>query len=71
MSENDIIAAYVRNKYPELIKGADFQLFKLGFVIKEAFDSVKRSMENIDFTKLAELANEFEQKCGRGDHDWE
>lgn len=64
MSENDIIAAYVRNKYPELIEGADFQLFKLSFALKEAFDSVKRSMENIDFTKLAELVDEFEKKTG-------
>ena len=64
MSENDIIAAYVRNKYPELINGADFQLFKLGLLLKEAFDNMRKKLESIDFTKLAELADEFEQKVG-------
>lgn len=39
MSENDIIAMYITEKYPELLKTADFAIFKLGKQITEFVDS--------------------------------
>lgn len=51
MSENDIIAEYVRNKYPALIMTVDFSMFRLNLVAGEAskagkeFDAACRKLE--------------------------
>lgn len=65
MRENDIIAEYVKNKYPELINSADFAFYKIAFACREFVVSFEESVKNIDFMELKKMVDEFNQKIGK------
>lgn len=41
MTENDIIAAYVKSRYPNLIKTVDYNTYAAAKRIDEAFEAIK------------------------------
>ena len=57
MSENDIIAQYVREKYPEILTSVDFELYKFSLAWRNMVNDLKEAFKNIDFSKLAERVN--------------
>ena len=57
MSENDIIAQYVREKYPEILTSVDFGLYKFSLTWRNMVNDLKEAFKNIDFSKLAERVN--------------
>ena len=57
MSENDIIAQYVREKYPEILTSVDFGLYKFSVAWRNIVSDLKEAFKNIDFSKLAERVN--------------
>lgn len=61
MSENDIIAEYVRKRYPELLNTADFVFFKCSCAIRKIINDFKESLKNIDFSELAEQIKDGEE----------
>ena len=60
MSENEIIAQYVKERFPELSNSTDFALYKLGLSFREIVDDFKEAVKNIDFSKIAEQLKERE-----------
>lgn len=54
MTENDIIAEYVKRKYPEILTSIDFAAFHVGMTCKSFSDVISKSIRNIDFSKLKE-----------------
>lgn len=61
MSNNDIIAEYVKEKYPELLTGADFAIYKTGVVLREIVNNCAESLKKIDFKELKRLADEINE----------
>ena len=52
MNENDIIAEYIKEKYPELLNTTDFALYKFYCACRKVVDELKKTFRNIDFSKL-------------------
>ena len=73
MTENDIIAAYVRSRYPNLIKTVDYNTYAVAKRIDAAFEAIKGMFkmelrEDVDVVDLIRRVNnniEREQKYGR------
>ena len=73
MTENDIIAAYVKSRYPNLIKTTDYNMYAAAKRIDEAFEAIKgifkmELREDVDVVDLIRRVNnniEREQKYGR------
>ena len=61
MSENDIIAQYVREKYPEILTSVDFELYKFSLAWRNMVNDLKEAFKNIDFSKLAKQVNGSEE----------
>lgn len=61
MSENDIIAQYVREKYPEILTSVDFGLYKFSLACRNMANDLKEAFKNIDFSKLAKQVNGSEE----------
>ena len=62
MNENDLIAEYVKENYPELLQTMDFAVFKLGKtiskVISDCFDPIKNLVQQIMYEDPGRLVNE-------------
>lgn len=54
MSENDIIAEYVKSRFPSLLATVDFGLYKMGVGIGEVMHGISESLQNIDLKALKE-----------------
>lgn len=66
MSENDYIAEYIKEKYPEFIDTFDFSCWKLVKVFGEMFEAIKNGFDIIrvlERHKETEGINENEQGC--------
>ena len=59
MSENEIIAQYVKERFPELLNSTDFVLYKLGLSFRKIVDDFKEAVKNIDFSKIGEQLKEM------------
>lgn len=55
MSENDIIAEYVKAKYPQILKSYDFITWKISIRIREATKKFVDAIKDIDSTELKNL----------------
>ena len=65
MSENDIIAEYVKSRFPSLLATVDFGLYKMGVGISETLNETSKCLKNIDLKALKERlesVNEQEKK---------
>lgn len=65
MSENDIIAEYVKSRFPSLLATVDFGLYKMGVGIGETLNGMSKCLQNIDLKALKERlqsVNEQEKK---------
>lgn len=73
MTENDIIAAYVKSRYPNLIKTVDYNTYAAAKRVDAAFKAIKdifkmEPREDVDVVDLIRRVNnniEREQKYGR------
>jgi hypothetical protein len=54
MSENDIIAEYVKSRFPSLLATVDFGLYKMGVGIGETLNGMSKCLKNIDLKALKE-----------------
>ena len=61
MNENDLIAEYIKERYPEILQTMDFAFFKLGKVISkvinDCFDPIKNLVQQIIDTDPGQLVN--------------
>lgn len=61
MNENDLIAEYIKKRYPEILQTMDFAVFKLGKaiskVITDCFDPIKNLVQQIINTVPGQLVN--------------
>ena len=58
MSENDLIAEYVKEHYPELLGTTDFALYKFSKAVLEVRDKIIEAVKKVDFCKLSKAAHE-------------
>lgn len=73
MTENDIIAAYVKSRYPNLIKTIDYNTYAACKRVSSMFSTIKETFkveprEDVDVNDLIRTVNnniEREQKYGR------
>lgn len=54
MSENDLIAKYIKERFPEILNTYDFALYKFSYVCKDVVNSFENTFKNIDFNKISE-----------------
>ena len=64
MSENDIIAEYIKEKYPELLKGPDFAFYRLCNAAKIIVNCFSETFE-----KLKYAIEEYLQESEEADHE--
>lgn len=58
MSENDMIAEYVKYRFTELLNTTDFALYKVSYACRNLVNGFVEIFNNIDFNKLAEQLKE-------------
>jgi len=58
MNENEIIAKYVKSKFPNILSTADFALYRLGYRLQEIASGVVESAMQIDWNAVLEKLNE-------------
>ena len=61
MNENDLIAEYVREKYPEMLESVDFAVFRLIKAWGKMVNDFSETLKNIDFSKLTEAINAMKE----------
>lgn len=64
MSENDIIAEYVKSRFPNLLATADFGLYKMGVGISETMNIIGESLKDIDWKTLKERLESVNKQKG-------
>lgn len=57
MSENDIIAEYVKENYPEILNTTDFALYRLSVALRKFIDDFKKAVSNISIKEFYESMN--------------
>ena len=62
MNENDIIAKYIKEKYPELLNTTDFALYKFSCACIKVVDEFKKAFGNINFSKLLGQLKESDEE---------
>ena len=62
MTRNDVIAEYVKERYPELIKTTDFILYSFGMAWKSTVDNLEEAIKKIDFSILLKAVDHLEEK---------
>ena len=62
MTENDMIAEYVKEKCPEILKSADFALYKLRKSIEKIGEQLVEGIKKIDFSKVSQALAEREKE---------
>ena len=61
MNENDLIAEYIKERYPEILQTMDFTVFKfrktISKVITDCFEPIKNLVQQIINTDPGQLVN--------------
>ena len=61
-NENDLIAEFVKEKYPELLTTLDFAIFRISKVCQQIANDIFDSFKNIDISELKKLADDFNSR---------
>lgn len=61
MNENDLIAEYVKEQYPELLNTFEFAIFRLRKAAEKMANDFKETLKSIDFSKLTEAINAMQE----------
>lgn len=69
MSDNDVIAEYVKAHYPEILETIDFKLYKLSYACRSFCESFSDAFKKVDFEKLKDLAVELNERSNSIDDD--
>ena len=64
-NENDLIAEYIKENYPELIATMDFALFRIRKACQQFTINFLDSFKKIDLSELKKSINDFNQKKWR------
>lgn len=59
--ENDLIAEYIKENYPELLQTMDFAVFKLTAACRKLANDFLESFKQIDLTELKEWARRLNE----------
>ena len=70
MNENDIIAEYVKERYPELLTAIEFTFYKLGCALKNVVSSVVETAKRIDLGELVKAMKECEEAEEEPQETW-
>lgn len=62
MSENDLIAEYIKQERPEILRSVDFMVFKMRHTLLSFAECFTQAMKNIDFDKLKQLSEQMEHE---------
>lgn len=62
MSENDIIAEYIRERHPHMLNSVDFVIYKMEFMWRNIAETIIETVKNIDFTVLKQVVDAVEGK---------
>lgn len=62
MSENDIIAEYVKENYPEILNTIDFACYRFQTAVRGLCEKVFDCFKNVDFTELKKAADEINRR---------
>lgn len=62
MNENDLIAEYIKERYPEVLQTIDFAVFKLAACCRKFANDAIESLKNVDFIELQLMVNEFNKR---------
>ena len=68
MTENDIIAEYVKREFPEILNTLDFEKFKILYAMTGFWKELEKNIKRIDFSKLQKIVkalNESEKEGGK------
>ena len=65
MSENDIIAAYVKSRYPNLIKTTDYNMYVACRRIDEALENIKGIFKPETYADLNDLIRKVNEEAER------
>lgn len=68
MTENDIIAEYIKREFPEILNTVDFAKFKTSYAMTSFLKELEKKLGRIDFSrlqKIAEALNESEKEGGK------
>lgn len=60
MSENDLIAEYIKQERPEILHSVDFTVFKMRHALLSFTECFTKAMKNIDFDKLKQLSEQMD-----------
>ena len=63
MTRNDIVAEYVRKRYPEILKTTDFAEFVFEMACKSFADNFEKSIK-IGFEKLRKIVDDLNRMEG-------
>lgn len=58
MNDNDMIAEYVKSKFPNILSTADFALYRLGYRLQEMASGVVEAAMQIDWGAVLEKLSE-------------
>ena len=61
MNENDVIAEYVKNQHPELLKTFDFATFRFKFACANVANDFKKAFSNLDFSGVIRATRQYQQ----------
>lgn len=62
MSENDILAEYIKEKHPEILTSVDFAVYRLGRACRKLAEDFLEAFKKIDLTELKEMADKLNRK---------
>ena len=57
MSENDIIAEYVKENHPEILNTADFALYRISVALRKFINDFNKAFSNISIEEFYEYMN--------------
>ena len=72
MTENDIIAAYVKSRYPNLIKTIDYNTYAACKRVSSVFSTIKEAFNmdpKADLNEVLERAKEIERELEDGRYE--
>lgn len=69
MTRNDVIAEYVKERFPEILTTIDFAVFSLKMACKSSVDSFEKAIKKIDFSHLQKTVDDWNRRANDGKTD--
>lgn len=69
MTRNDVIAEYVKERFPEILTTIDFAVFNFKMACKSSVDSFEKAIKKIDFSHLQKTVDDWNRRANDGKID--